>query len=142
MRANWTSMAIAAALALCVAPSVLAQSKPASDFGKREFEGNCASCHGMNAKGNGPLVEMLRKSPPDLTLLAKANGGVFPMARLYDVIDGQNVPSHGSRDMPIWGRDYKIQAAEHYMDMPYDPEAYTRARILALLEYLNRLQVK
>ncbi len=142
MRTNWTSMAIAATFALCVAPSVLAQAKATSDFGKREFEANCASCHGMNAKGNGPLVEWLRKSPPDLTTLAKANGGVLPMARLYDVIDGQNVPSHGTRDMPIWGRDYKIQAAEHYVDVPYDAEAYTRARMLALLEYLNRLQAK
>lgn len=142
MRYQWTSMAAVAALTMAVAPSVLAQAKPSSDFGKREFEANCASCHGLNAKGNGPLVEFLRKSPPDLTMLAKTNGGVFPMARLYDVIDGANVPSHGSRDMPVWGRDYKIKAAEHYMDMPYDPEAYTRARILALLEYINRLQAK
>lgn len=142
MRSNWTSMVAAAALAITVAPSVLAQAKSAGDFGKREFEANCASCHGMNAKGNGPLVEWLRKSPPDLTMLSKANGGVFPMGRLYDVIDGQNVPSHGTRDMPIWGRDYKIQAAEHYMDVPYDAEAYSRARILALLEYISRLQVK
>lgn len=141
MRHHWTSIA-AAALAMAVAPSVLAQAKPSGDFGKREFEANCASCHGANGKGNGPLVEWLRKSPPDLTMLAKANGGVFPMARLYDVIDGANVPSHGTRDMPIWGRDYKIQAAEHFMDVPYDPEAYTRVRILSLLEYINRLQAK
>lgn len=121
----------------------LSQTKPERlDFGKREFDANCASCHGVSAKGNGLVVEFLRKSPPDLTLLAKQNSGVFPMARLYDVIDGANVPSHGSRDMPIWGRDYKIKAAEYYMEAPYDPEAYTRARILALLEYINRLQVK
>lgn len=112
------------------------------DFGKREFEANCASCHGVSGKGGGPLVEFLKKSPPDLTLLAKKGGGVFPMARLYEVIDGSDVASHGTRDMPVWGRDYKIQAAEYYMDMPYDADAYVRARILALLEYINRLQVK
>jgi len=122
---------------------VLAQAKAEKfDFGKREFEANCAACHGVNAKGNGPIVDLLRKSPPDLTLLAKKNAGVFPMARLYEVIDGADVPSHGSRDMPVWGRDYKIRAAEYYMDVPYDAEAYARARILALLEYINRLQVK
>lgn len=85
---------------------------------------------------------MLRKAPPDLTVLTKTNNGVFPMTRLYEVIEGANVPSHGARDMPIWGQDYRVQAAEYYIDVPYDPEAYVRARILALLEYINRLQVK
>lgn len=112
------------------------------DFGKREFESNCASCHGVNGKGNGPITDLLKKSPPDLTMLAKNNGGVFPMERLYKVIEGGDVAAHGTRDMPVWGRDYRIQAAEHYMDAPYDPEAYVRARILALLEYINRLQAK
>jgi len=126
-------------LALC-SSAVLAQQKV--DFGKREFEANCASCHGATGKGNGSVAELLRKSPPDLTLLAKNNQGVFPMARLYDVIEGANVPAHGSRDMPVWGRDYRIKDAEHYMDVPYDAEALVRARILALLEYLNRLQVR
>ena len=126
-------------LALC-SGAVLAQQKV--DFGKREFEANCASCHGITGKGNGSVAELLRKSPPDLTLLAKNNQGVFPMARLYDVIEGANVPAHGSRDMPVWGRDYRIKDAEYYMDVPYDAEAMVRARILALLEYLNRLQVR
>lgn len=123
--------------------SAFAQAKTdRADFGKREFESNCASCHGTSGKGNGPITDLLKKSPPDLTTLAKRNGGVFPMARLYEVIDGSGVPAHGTRDMPVWGRDYRIQAAEYYMDAPYDPEAYVRARILALLEYINRLQVK
>jgi len=126
-------------LALC-SSAVLAQQKV--DFGKREFEANCASCHGITGKGNGSVAELLRKSPPDLTLLAKNNQGVFPMARLYDVIEGANVPAHGSRDMPVWGRDYRIKDAEYYMDVPYDAEAMVRARILALLEYLNRLQAR
>jgi hypothetical protein len=56
------------------------------------------------------------------------------------MIEGANVRSHGSRDMPIWGLEYRIKAAEYYMDMPYDPEPYVQARILALIEYINRLQ--
>ena len=120
--------------------AVLAQQK--TDFGKREFEANCASCHGLNGKGNGPLVEFLRRSPPDLTLLAKNNQGVFPMNRLYEVIDGANVPSHGARDMPVWGHDYRIKDAEYYGETPYDSAALVRSRILALLEYINRLQVR
>jgi len=44
--------------------------------------------------------------------------------------------------MAIWGRAYNIKAAEYYVDVPYDQEAWVRSRILALAEYLNRLQVK
>lgn len=113
-----------------------------TDFGKREFETNCATCHGTSGKGNGPIVDLLKRSPPDLTQLAKKNQGVFPMDRLYEVIEGANVPSHGSRDMPIWGRDYRIKDAEYYMDTPYNADALVRGRILALLEYINRLQVR
>lgn len=102
----------------------------------------CQSCHGMNGKGGGPFVELLRRAPPDLTLEAKKNQGVFPMDRLYAVIEGANVPSHGSRDMPIWGREFRIKDAEYYIDTPYDADALVRARILSLLEYLNRIQVR
>lgn len=112
------------------------------DLGKREFEANCANCHGVDGKGKGPITELLRRSPPDLTQLSKSNGGVFPMNRLYEVIEGSNVASHGSRDMPIWGRDYRIKDAERMMEVPYDAEALVRARILSLLEYINRLQAK
>ena len=113
-----------------------------SDFGKREFEARCASCHGNGGKGDGPVTPFLSKSPPDLTLLARRNGGIFPISRLYDVVEGGAVGSHGTREMPVWGREYRMQAAEYYGEVPYDPEAYTRARLLALLEYVNRLQVK
>ena len=135
----------ATALAALMCSAALAQSPPPArptDFGKREFETNCASCHGVSGKGNGPLVELLRRSPPDLTLLAKNNQGVFPMNRLYQVVEGVGVAAHGARDMPIWGRAYRIEDAQYYMDAPYDPEALVRSRLLALLEYINRLQVR
>ena len=87
-------------------------------------------------------MSFLSKSPPDLTQLAKNNAGVFPIARAYDVIEGGAVPAHGTRDMPVWGQDYRIQAATYFMDVPYDPEIYVRSRILALVEYLSRIQVR
>ena len=138
-----SSIAIAGFLLAATSATALAQDRGQKvDFGKREFESNCASCHGTSGKGDGPLKEMLSKSPPDLTQLSKKNNGVFPMDRLYQVIEGGDVAAHGSRDMPVWGRDYRIQAGEYYMDVPYDPEAYVRTRILALLEYISRLQAK
>jgi mono/diheme cytochrome c family protein len=126
-----------------LAGQALAQARPtAFDPGKREFDNSCASCHGSTGKGDGPLVPFLTRSPPDLTQLAKKNGGVLPMSRLYDVIDGAEVPGHGSRDMPVWGRDYRIKDAEYFMEAPYNAEAHVRARILGLLEYINRIQAK
>ena len=113
------------------------------DLGKFEYQSNCASCHGVQGKGDGVNKPWLTRSPSDLTVLAKQNGGVFPFARVYEVIDGrQDVKGHGSREMPVWGYDYSVKAAEYYIDVPYDPESYVRARILALIEYINRLQAK
>jgi len=114
-----------------------------ADFGKREFESNCASCHGLQGKGDGPLKPYLTRSAPDLTRLAKANGGALPVSRLYEVIDGTAaVGAHGTSDMPVWGREYRLRAGEHYVEVPYDPETYVRIRILAVIDYVNRLQAK
>ena len=44
--------------------------------------------------------------------------------------------------MPIWGGRYLEKAAGSYMDVPYDYEAYVRTRVLALAEYIYRLQAK
>lgn len=113
-----------------------------ADVGKREYESNCIACHGADGKG-GAYVDFLKVTPPDLTQLAKKNGGVFPLERVYGVVDGrQQVKGHGPRDMPVWGRDYQVKAGEHYVDVAYDPEAFVRGKILALIDYLNRLQAK
>ncbi|MDZ7652952.1 MAG: c-type cytochrome [Burkholderiaceae bacterium] len=126
---------------LLVSGSALAQTRP--DLGKREFDTNCAMCHGLDGQGSGVMSTYLNRQPTNLTTLAKASGGIRPMARMYEVIDGaRDVPAHGTREMPAWGNDYRIQAAQYYWDAPYDPEVVVRARILALLEYINRLQVK
>lgn len=137
-----TPIRITAALALWLAlAGTAALAQQATDLGKREYDSNCASCHGSDGKGAGPFVEFLKRSPPDLTTLARRNGGVFPVARAYEVIEGAG-PGHGTRDMPIWGRDYRVQAGEYYVDVPYDPAVYARTRMLALVDYLARMQSK
>jgi len=117
-----------------------------SDPGKREYMDRCAVCHGQSGKGDGGMIDILRVAPTDLTTLSRQNGGVFPFERVYSVIDGrQAVKGHGSRDMPVWGKAYgseTVRAGEHYGDMPYTMEMYVRARILSLIDYLNRIQQK
>ncbi len=130
-------------IAAVVTLPVVAQPKSQQvDFGKHEFQSRCASCHGASARGNGPMASQLKAAPPDLTVLAKNNGGVLPVSRLYDVINGTGVPAHGSRDMPVWGQIYGAQAGEYILDSGYDRESFVRARILALIDYINRLQAK
>ena len=113
------------------------------DLGKLEYEANCASCHGVAGKGDGVLKPYLTKSATDLTVLARQNGGVFPINRVYEVIDGRtDVKAHGGRAMPVWGRDYSIKGAEYDLEVQYQPESYVRGKILSLIDYIYRMQVK
>lgn len=146
MKSNSICMFLAVAVMMSVNGFAVAAGKEKIDVGKREFANKCAVCHGMSGKGDGGVTELLKTAPADLTVLSKNNGGVFPFDRVSAAIDGRTVvKGHGDRDMPIWGRDYKsetISAAEHYFDAPYDIEMYARVRILALVDYLNRIQTK
>jgi mono/diheme cytochrome c family protein len=139
------AVAIAAAVAMVAfGGEVAAQAK--RDAGKREFDTKCAVCHGKLGKGDGPMAGMVdTKGGADITTLQKKNGGVFPILRVTDTIDGRyDVKAHGPRDMPIWGADFMVNAnaLAATADAPFDSEAYVKYRIYALAEYVYRLQVK
>jgi mono/diheme cytochrome c family protein len=114
------------------------------DTGKYEYEAHCAVCHGLSGEGDGPYAGFLSKTIPNLTTLSKRNGGIFPVVRVYETIDGrQEIQAHGPRDMPIWGPYYSAQIGEGlYDDIRVNREAFLRARVLALTEYISRLQAK
>ncbi|HVO88162.1 MAG TPA: cytochrome c [Casimicrobiaceae bacterium] len=136
----------ALAWTLCAGTLVAAGAATAAekvDVGKSEYDVSCAVCHGISGDGNGPYKPSLAKAPSNLTRLAKNNAGTFPFEHVYQVIDGRiRVEGHGPSDMPIWGDRYTVRAAEHYVDVPYEPERFVRARILAVTEYVSRLQAK
>ena len=123
-----------------------------SDVGRAEFQASCASCHGIDGKGKGPVGEQLKVPPPDLTILAKNNNGVFPTKAVYEIIYGSStIPAHGTREMPIWGERFNpIMNLPHNIDPAYDAldpsrgmrEVVVRTRILAVMDYLNRIQQK
>jgi mono/diheme cytochrome c family protein len=116
------------------------------DLGKRGYDANCAVCHGTTGKGDGPFASMINVRIPALTTLAKANGGVFPFARVHEIIEGAQVPkAHGASGMMIWGDDYvtrRVGLKDDYGGALYDPATLARARTLALTEYVYRLQEK
>lgn len=122
------------------------------DIGKSEFQSSCSSCHGTDGKGNGPISDQLTVLPSDLTMLAKNNNGVFPTNAVYETIDGsKTIAAHGTREMPIWGERFNpIVNLPHTVDPFYwrmagpeqSPEVVVRTRILAIIDYLSRIQQK
>jgi mono/diheme cytochrome c family protein len=133
----------ASLLAATVSTSGLAADRPV-DVGKYEYEGACAVCHGLSGKGDGPMAGQLTARMPDITALAKSNNGVFPFDRVYKTIDGTvEVKAHGTREMPVWGRIFRMQSSMFFETYPaQNTESAARSRILALTEYLYRMQGK
>ena len=102
------------------------------------YEKLCSSCHGVQAKGDGPVAALIKGRVPDLTRLALRDGGEFPAPDVLRTIDGRfDRPAHGTRDMPVWGRQLYHGTAND------DPAE--RARVDAVLgklvDYLRSVQV-
>lgn len=124
---------------LIIANSVIGFSAVASaqdsDFGKMVYKSSCGACHGEDGKGNGPLSAELKSKPSDLSVLAKNNNGVFPVEAMYEIIDARKtIRAHGDREMPVWGYGF--------ISFGPDSQQIVRNRILAVIDYLNRIQVK
>jgi mono/diheme cytochrome c family protein len=130
-------------LSSALAMSIASAHAEGIDLGQREYNAHCAFCHGLEGKGDGPSANMLRTKVADLTVLQKNNKDIFPFKRTYEVIDGREaVAAHGSRDMPVWGDVYSREAADWNLPPGISQEAFIRARILSLVEYISRLQQK
>jgi mono/diheme cytochrome c family protein len=126
------------------------------DAGRTEYQAHCAACHGIDGKGNGPASDELKTRPADLTVLTKKNNGEFPYKAITEVIDGRKAfKAHGTREMPIWG--YQLTPMPKLTITPispnaknagqdlkayYDSEIVVRNRILAIIDYLYRVQAK
>ncbi|MFO1330468.1 MAG: hypothetical protein U1F56_24195 [Rubrivivax sp.] len=122
--------------------ALAAHAQPLADAGRLEFETSCSGCHGLGARGDGPVARYLTRAPSDLTTLSRRNGGVFPSQRIYETIDGRTsieIGPHGSREMPIWGRVYRSLAMEPGAGEA-SPGITARGRMAALMDYLVRIQ--
>ena len=108
--------------------------------GEEAFLENCAGCHGEDADGYGPMTEVLTVNVPDLTRLSARNGGTFPWLRTVHMIDGRTgLPAHGG-PMPIFGNVLKGDTAA--ADAPDGTPVITSARVLAIVDYLQSIQVE
>jgi mono/diheme cytochrome c family protein len=132
-----SSFGLCVALAMLVNGQPKIQQKPMSrtspTSGQEMYIAYCASCHGKDAKGNGPAAPALKKQPTDLTMLSKSKGGTFPANEVYVAIGGQfSIPSHGSRDMPIWGELFSQSGSD----------AQAKLRLANLTKYIESIQAK
>jgi len=111
------------------------QSRPShsAESGAALFRTYCASCHGADGRGAGPMTTQLRRLPPSLTSFAVRNSGVFPSERVRRIIDGRDIAAHGSFEMPVWGNAFK-RTREGLS------EAAAAARIDAIVRYLESIQ--
>jgi mono/diheme cytochrome c family protein len=133
-------LAAAGALANVAADQTTGPKQPPlmiqSMYGPDLFNHYCASCHGRDGKGQGPAAAALKTAPPDLTILAKQHGR-FPRGRVAAVIGGESsvpfLPSHGSREMPVWGPLFRYLDPDHRA---------TDVRIENLVSHLESLQVR
>ena len=106
------------------------------DSGAELFREHCASCHGPDARGTGPVAPLLKVAVPDLTLIAAKRGGQFPEEEIYRIIDGQSPrQAHGTRLMPVWGYEFFGQQDD-------DRVAHQQAteRVRYLVQYLDSIQ--
>ena len=102
--------------------------------GAELYRQHCAVCHGNDLKGSGPAPYPFR-APPDLTTLARRNGGKFPDAYVSSVLqNGVVMPTHGPAEMPIWGTDFRVRGR---LD-----ETQVTLRIANLTNYIKSLQAK
>jgi len=101
--------------------------------GKEMFKTYCATCHGPGGKGDGPAVSALKKTPADLTQLARKHDGKFPDAYVTAKLKNVDEPIHGSREMPIWGA---------LLPSVSQGEAETQLRINNLVGYIASIQAK
>lgn len=100
-------------------------------WGKDLFTTHCASCHGADGKGGGPVARDLKTQPKDLTRIAERNEGKFPPNLVTEIVDGRlYYVAHGDRAMPIWG-DVFAQGKGDYA---------ARVRVYALQLYLESIQ--
>lgn len=117
-------------------PGVAQLFRLADYSGEELYQRFCASCHGLEGRGDGPVAATLNVATPDLTRLSERRDGQFPAADVREIVDGRAVVvAHGPRTMPIWGYEFWV---EEGADVSAEVEA--RDVINRLVAYLADIQ--
>jgi mono/diheme cytochrome c family protein len=116
---------------------VVPAGKTPANNGKQMYASYCASCHGVDGKGSGPVGLSLKQPPADLTGLSRNNGGKFPTGHITAVLQfGAQASAHGTAEMPVWGPVF------NKLDESAPHSSLRALRISNLAQYIETLQVK
>lgn len=127
----------------CLAACLLAAPAVAQDpdVGRAHYHTHCATCHGLEGQGDGPMAGVLLIPPTDLTALTLGNDGEFPLERVVMRIDGRDpLVSHGS-PMPVYG-DYFEGVFDVPMKTPGGQPVLTSQPVVDLVAFLREIQRK
>src|SRR5271166_5933035 len=125
---------IALAAVLFAAQTALAAGNDVAD-GHRYFVRYCASCHGTEGLGDGPVAKSLATPPANLRMLGDKYGMPLPAHRIAELIDGRETArAHGSHAMPVWGEKlYEMGQGER--------SEYGIGEVIGkIIAYLNTIQ--
>lgn len=128
---------IAAALLFNLAGAAGAQSV---EFGKTLFQQSCASCHGAEGAGDGPVAVYLEPKPSDLRQLSAGNNGTYPFGVVWDSIASGSLSAHGTSMMPVWGTIFMAEVLPKEVHPGISAEHLVEARMLALTYYIQSIQ--
>lgn len=113
-----------------------AASEVVVQIGRESYVQYCASCHGVDGRGGGPVATALKTALPDLTKIAERHEGRFSEKEVASLIDGRNMPAaHGTSEMPVWGKRFSERIGGGEIG-----EEYVRGQLLVLIEYLRSIQ--
>ena len=113
MKLKMAGSVLSLAVVLSVSPLALCANDDVAD-GHRYFIQYCASCHGQDGLGNGPVAKSLATPPANLRMLGDKYGMPLPAHRIAELIDGRDsARAHGSHEMPVWGEKlYEVGQGE------------------------------
>lgn len=103
---------------------------------RQDFAAYCSGCHGTDARGQVVSIGGKDVKTPDLTMLAKNNGGTFPRQRVMAQIDGYTRDDH---TMPEFG-EVMLEGDKVLVDFGDGISTPTPVRLVALTDYLESLQ--
>lgn len=125
----------AAALTLLSLAAACARELGPPSEGREVYLRHCASCHGVDGKGDGPVAAQLRTPPTDLTTIALRQGR-FDDRAVAAAVDGRrSVAAHGPREMPVWGAVF-----EEELEREPNSARTGLLRTFELVEYLRSIQ--
>lgn len=110
-----------------------------AEVGRDLFTRHCATCHGLEGRGDGPMAGVMMIKPVNLTELAAQNGGTFPMERVVKRIDGRDpLVSHGS-PMPVYG-DFFEGVFDVPIKTPAGQPVLTSRPVVDLVAFITQIQ--